>query len=133
MFGLGPVRDRDDEDGCFRRLVGMERAESFRATFAGGPGTAGAVGQAVGLFLDGLEAVQPPGDPEVRDDVLLVVRELVTNAVQFAPGPVALWLRSTGDGVHLMMSDTSTVFPCVRMAHGPGCGGPGLADGQHPG
>lgn len=119
---MGPVRD---EDGCFRRLVDMERAESFRATYGGGPGTAGAARQNVGQFLDRLEAVQPPGDPEMRDDVLLVVSELVSNAVRFAPGPVTLWLRSTGEGLHLMMSDTSTALPCVRKGRGPGNRGRG--------
>ncbi|MFF0067030.1 ATP-binding protein [Streptomyces sp. NPDC005279] len=51
--------------------------------------------------------------------------ELVTNAVKFAPGPITLWLRPTVEGVHMVVSDTSTVLPFVRDGCRPGDGGLG--------
>lgn len=38
-------------------------------------------------YLDALERLVTPSEPDRRDDVLLVVTELAGNAVQYAPGP----------------------------------------------
>ncbi|MER6529678.1 ATP-binding protein [Streptomyces sp. NPDC001508] len=65
-------------------------------------------------FLGDLARRTPPSAPEYWDDILLVVTELAANAVQYAPGPFALRMRRTFDGVHITMHDTSTVRPEPR-------------------
>ena len=76
-------------------------------------------------FLCALARHAPPGAPEYWDDILLVVTELAANAIQYAPGPFALRLRRTFDGVHVTMHDTSTIRPEPRPFH-PSAGGGGI-------
>jgi anti-sigma regulatory factor (Ser/Thr protein kinase) len=77
-------------------------------------------------FLAVLGRADPPSAPEHWDDILLVVAELATNAVQYAPGPFRLTLRRTFDGVHVTLGDTSTTPPSPRSFRpGKGAGGIG--------
>ncbi|MEU2053347.1 ATP-binding protein [Streptomyces bungoensis] len=76
-------------------------------------------------FLCVLAGDAPPGAPEYWDDILLVVTELAANAIQYAPGPFALRMRRTFDGVHVTMHDTSTTRPEPRPFH-PDAGGGGI-------
>lgn len=76
-------------------------------------------------FLYALSQAAPPTAPEYWDDILLVVTELAANAVQFAPGPFALRLRRTFDGVHVTLHDTSTTPPAPRPFD-PRSGGGGI-------
>ncbi|MEU5540258.1 ATP-binding protein [Streptomyces sp. NPDC020362] len=76
-------------------------------------------------FLCALARDAPPGTPEYWDDILLVVTELAANAIQYAPGPFALRLRRTFDGVHVTMHDTSTTRPEPRPFR-PSAGGGGI-------
>ncbi|GGX89433.1 ATP-binding protein [Streptomyces minutiscleroticus] len=76
-------------------------------------------------FLRALSQVSPPSAPEHWDDILLVVTELAANAIQYAPGPFALRMRRTFDGVHVTMHDTSTTEPAPRPFH-PQQGGGGI-------
>ncbi|ANP52720.1 anti-sigma regulatory factor (Ser/Thr protein kinase) [Streptomyces griseochromogenes] len=76
-------------------------------------------------FLCALARKAPPGTPEYWDDILLVVTELAANAIQYAPGPFALRLRRTFDGVHVTMHDTSTTRPEPRPFR-PSAGGGGI-------
>lgn len=76
-------------------------------------------------FLCALARDDPPGTPEYWDDILLVVTELAANAIQYAPGPFALRLRRTFDGVHVTMHDTSTTRPEPRPFR-PSAGGGGI-------
>ncbi|MET9799637.1 ATP-binding protein [Streptomyces sp. NPDC006368] len=69
---------------------------------------------AAGGYLDALERASPPGVPDRRDDILLVVTELASNAVQYAPGPFTLRLRRTFDGVHIVVRDTNPTPPTPR-------------------
>ncbi|MFD7443864.1 ATP-binding protein [Streptomyces sp. NPDC059909] len=64
-------------------------------------------------FLDGL---RPPLAPGRRDDILLIVSELVTNAVVHAPGPYALALTADADAgtVDVAVDDGSTAAPVPR-------------------
>jgi anti-sigma regulatory factor (Ser/Thr protein kinase) len=66
--------------------------------------------------------------PQVRDavrvDVLLVVSELVTNAVRYAPGPLTLVLALADGGLEITVRDTSSRPPRPRTP-GP-TGGFGL-------
>ncbi|MGW0846277.1 ATP-binding protein [Streptomyces sp. NPDC002787] len=50
------------------------------------------------------------------DITQLVVSELVTNARKYAPGPVLLDLRVTGDVVEVVVWDSDPVLPFARAA-----------------
>jgi anti-sigma regulatory factor (Ser/Thr protein kinase) len=67
----------------------------------------------------------PPASAEHWDDILLIVTELAANAVQYAPGPFALRLRRTFDGVHVTLRDTNPTPPAPR-AFDPRSGGGGV-------
>jgi anti-sigma regulatory factor (Ser/Thr protein kinase) len=49
-----------------------------------------------------------------RDDVLLVVSELVTNAVRHAPGPLILELSLLSGGIGIGVRDSSPSLPRLR-------------------
>jgi anti-sigma regulatory factor (Ser/Thr protein kinase) len=76
-------------------------------------------------FLRDLSRSSPPSAPEYWDDILLVVTELAANAVQYAPGPFALRMRRTFDGVHVVLHDTSSREPAPRPFD-PRSGGGGI-------
>ncbi|MFJ6728755.1 MULTISPECIES: ATP-binding protein [unclassified Streptomyces] len=76
-------------------------------------------------FLRALALAVPPAAPECWHDIVLIVTELASNAVQYAPGPFTLELRSTFDGVHVTVADTSPVAPTPRPFH-PDSGGGGI-------
>ncbi|OUC77782.1 ATP-binding protein [Streptomyces swartbergensis] len=56
----------------------------------------------------------------------LVVSELVTNARKYAPGPVLLDLRITGDTVEVVVWDCDPVLPVARAADAGRVGQHGL-------
>ncbi|MFE3325671.1 ATP-binding protein [Streptomyces sp. NPDC059176] len=71
-------------------------------------------------FLDGL---WPPLAHARRDDVLLIVSELVTNAITHASGPYALALRADAGAFDVAVVDGSDVAPAHRdpdMTEGTG-------------
>ncbi|MFF8288699.1 ATP-binding protein [Streptomyces sp. NPDC016309] len=94
----GPLKD--DWNG-----VHGDVAEGLSARFDGDIGNVTDARLAAGLFLDTLGCSDPPTEADSRDDVMLVVTELAANAVQYAPGPFALRVRRTFDGVHVMVRD----------------------------
>jgi anti-sigma regulatory factor (Ser/Thr protein kinase) len=61
-----------------------------------------------------------------RDNVLLLVSELVTNAVRFAAGPVTVRLIRTGHGLLCEVGDTGNGRPRLRRGHLFDDGGRGL-------
>ncbi|MBW5255005.1 ATP-binding protein, partial [Streptomyces sp. P01-B04] len=71
---------------------------------------------------------RPALGPERDDDVLLIVSELVTNAVRHAPGgPSALTLTTTADTLDIAVTDHSCVPPAPRVPDLiDGTGGMGL-------
>ncbi|AEW98592.1 ATP-binding protein [Streptantibioticus cattleyicolor] len=80
-------------------------------------GTADCIGRArdrAADFLSALARTRPPTGATCRDDILLAVSELVTNAVRHAPGPLTVCLRPAPDGVEVTVGDTSTVVPRPR-------------------
>lgn len=91
----------------------------WSASFDGGPGTPGLAREGAGVFLATLATQRPPVDPHGFDRAMLVVSELVTNAVRHAPGPVGLVLAlAPGDEVtviRIVVQDTSTVLPAPRV------------------
>ncbi|SNX66256.1 anti-sigma regulatory factor (Ser/Thr protein kinase) [Streptomyces sp. TLI_55] len=56
----------------------------------------------------------------------LVVSELVTNALKYAPGPVMLELRAAGDWLEITVWDTEPVLPTARRADAGRVGQHGL-------
>jgi anti-sigma regulatory factor (Ser/Thr protein kinase) len=60
------------------------------------------------------------------EDVLLVVSELVTNAVRHAPGPCWLEVAIDGGEVCVSVTDTSSAVPRTRSPQLDGAGGFGL-------
>ncbi|MGW2282115.1 ATP-binding protein [Streptomyces sp. NPDC001770] len=65
--------------------------------------------------------------PDRHDDVLLIVSELVTNAVRHAPGPSALTLTTTAGALDIAVTDCSCVVPATRAPDlTDGTGGMGL-------
>ncbi|MFJ8043300.1 ATP-binding protein [Kitasatospora sp. NPDC096147] len=62
-----------------------------------------------------------------RDDVVLVVAELVANAVLHAGGAVHLTLDATPDRLRIEIADGSAVLPAPSRPHSPSLpGGHGL-------
>ncbi|MER5433278.1 ATP-binding protein [Streptomyces sp. NPDC002588] len=81
-------------------------------------GKDGCIARARHLTGDFLTRVRHrPGLPvsaRTMDLSQLVVSELVTNALRYAPGPVLLQLRITGDAVEIAVWDTHPVLPVPR-------------------
>ncbi|MHA6757240.1 ATP-binding protein [Streptacidiphilus sp. PAMC 29251] len=61
-----------------------------------------------------LQQLHPPLLPVVVQDAVLVVSELVTNAVRHAPGPCALDLLHQDHHLVVAVTDTSTDVPVKR-------------------
>jgi anti-sigma regulatory factor (Ser/Thr protein kinase) len=60
------------------------------------------------------EQCDPPLPAATVEDALLLVSELVTNAVRHAPGPCVLSLADFGTGLTVAVSDTSSALPTAR-------------------
>ncbi|MGW4233434.1 ATP-binding protein [Streptomyces sp. NPDC004980] len=74
-----------------------------------------------------LHRIRPSLAPERRDDVLLIVSELVTNAVRHAPGPSTLTLTTAAGALDIAVTDCSRVPPAPRVPDlTDGTGGMGL-------
>ncbi|MER8226558.1 ATP-binding protein [Streptomyces sp. NPDC094143] len=57
-----------------------------------------------------------PVSARAMDLTRLVVSELVTNACKYAPGPVLMELRVSGDAVEVVVWDSDPVLPVARAA-----------------
>ncbi|MFE4257279.1 ATP-binding protein [Streptomyces sp. NPDC056883] len=77
---------------------------------------------ATAAFLHRAARVRPPGRPEYSDAVLLVVTELVTNAIRHTDGPAALHLELHDDHMKIRVADTS---PTPAQPHTPRTDGSG--------
>ncbi|MER6036085.1 MULTISPECIES: ATP-binding protein [unclassified Streptomyces] len=82
------------------------------------------------LAADFLTRVQAdhglPVSQRAMDLTQLVVSELVTNAIKYAPGPVLLDVRITGDTVEVAVWDSDPVLPIARAADAGRVGQHGL-------
>lgn len=84
-----------------RRTTNGEEAREVNDVLEHRPETAAAARRIVTDALDAWQA-----DPDVCDGVVLVVSELVTNAVEHAEPPLALHLRhEDADGIRVAVSD----------------------------
>jgi anti-sigma regulatory factor (Ser/Thr protein kinase) len=86
------------------------------ADFSGSSADIPRARHAASVFLSGLAGAVPLSSDTALDDILLVVTELVTNAVRHAPGRFTLALTGVVDGVHLVVRDTSSEPPHPRPA-----------------
>ncbi|MEW2136482.1 ATP-binding protein [Streptomyces sp. NPDC005409] len=87
------------------------RRTQVRTDFDGARGCIAEARQAAGAFL---RHHAPPAHRTLHDDALLVVSELVTNAVRHAPGPFVLELGLVSGGIEITVRDTSPVPPRSR-------------------
>ncbi|MET7480368.1 ATP-binding protein [Streptomyces sp. NPDC005648] len=67
-----------------------------------------------------------PVTARTMDLTQLVVSELVTNALKYAPGPVLLQLRVTGGSVEISVWDSDPTLPMARAADAGRVGQHGL-------
>jgi anti-sigma regulatory factor (Ser/Thr protein kinase) len=77
-------------------------------------GKAGTVTEARVLTRAFLDACVPNLGPRACEDALLLVSELVSNAVRHAQGPCTHTLTHRGAGLGIALSDTSEAFPEPR-------------------
>jgi anti-sigma regulatory factor (Ser/Thr protein kinase) len=97
-----------DRDGATRRRFGdRSGVKGLTVVLDRGP-------QAAGAARHALEAVEDQLDPEVRDDLRLLVSELVTNSVRHVThdrhGTVALRLKLEPETVRVEVTDAGDGF-----------------------
>jgi anti-sigma regulatory factor (Ser/Thr protein kinase) len=111
------------------RPTDRERAEPWRLTVAL-DGSSGCIGHArhrVGGFLTALRNGHGvPVSQRAHGVAQLVVSELVTNAVKYAPGPALMDLRIVGGLLEIVVRDGDPVLPAARAADGTRVGQHGL-------
>ncbi|WP_236655183.1 ATP-binding protein [Streptacidiphilus carbonis] len=98
----------------FHLLVEGVGAPQLRLDLDGGTGTAGTAREAVTAFLTALTRVCRPTRRGAPGDVLLVVSELVTNAVRHAPGALTLCLARLPGEVQVTVRDGNPFGPRAR-------------------
>lgn len=93
------------------RFTGDQRAPANARSFVAGQ-------------LDALTG--PDGQPR-NDDVVLIVSELVTNAVRAGAGFIDVQLKATARQLDLQVSDDAAGWPAPRTADSEDVDGRGLA------
>ena len=86
-------------------------------------GSGGSVSAARGRVRAYLDQCVAPVSRDAAEDALVVVSELVTNAVSHAPGPCCLYLVEDDDELTIAVSDESVVAPAPRSPDLGGSGG----------
>ncbi|MFD6885298.1 ATP-binding protein [Streptomyces sp. NPDC059957] len=76
-------------------------------------------------FLHHAAQVRAPARPEYTDAILLVVTELVTNAIRHTDGPATLHLELHDDHIDIRVTDTSPEPAEPRLPQTDGTGGYG--------
>ncbi|MFI8260810.1 MULTISPECIES: ATP-binding protein [unclassified Streptomyces] len=104
------------EGGC------MDLPVLDRSLSRGGQPTASAR-DATRAFLHRATRIRPPAAPGNGDAVLLVVDELVANAMRHTRGSASLHLELNGDHIDICVTDTSPDRPTPRRPHLDGTGG----------
>jgi anti-sigma regulatory factor (Ser/Thr protein kinase) len=71
--------------------------------------------QARQITRDFLSTLSPPPSPEATETVLLIVSELVTNALRHAEGVTGFHLGSTHNTLTVEVGDSSSALPKERL------------------
>ncbi|MFD9431991.1 ATP-binding protein [Streptomyces sp. NPDC060002] len=109
-----PEASHDDDDGGPAPDEYLIRADY---ALSGGDGCIADARRHALAFLDQAEADYPLSVPaRTRDLTQLVVSELVTNALKYAPGPVLVELRITARVVNVVVWDSDPTVPAARVA-----------------
>ncbi|MET9463778.1 ATP-binding protein [Streptomyces sp. NPDC006544] len=74
-------------------------------------------------FLRRAARTRAPTDPENTDAVLLIVAELISNAIRHTDGPCTLHLELHEDHIEIRVTDSSPDPPQPRPPHTDGTGG----------
>ncbi|MYS39014.1 histidine kinase-like protein [Streptomyces sp. KhCrAH-43] len=107
-----------------RRSTTPDRIGSQCVPLTAGPEAPSQARRAASTYL---RRTCPSLDPDRCDDVLLIVSELVTNAVRYTPGPRTLTLTTTAHSLDIAVTDTSCRAPAPRAPDlTDGTGGMGL-------
>ena len=96
------------------RKTGDSRSRSVSAAYDGDPSCIGDARHLTAGFLTEIQAVHGlPVSERAMGMTQLVVSELVTNAVKYAPGPVMLDLRISDGAVRVSVWDSDPALPDV--------------------
>lgn len=106
VSALAPVRQRDDVTLLLARMIGYRKGDTATWRL---PARDDAAARARTLVSALLRQWRTRDD--TRDNVLLVVGELVANAVRFAGGPITVRLIKTGHGLLCEVGDTGNGRP----------------------
>ncbi|MEE4546942.1 ATP-binding protein [Streptomyces sp. V4-01] len=90
------------------------RPPQVSVDFEGAPGCIAEARETAVTFLGHHAPRAPHARHTFHDDVLLVVSELVTNAVRHAPGPLSLELGLLPGGIVVTVRDTNASAPRSR-------------------
>jgi anti-sigma regulatory factor (Ser/Thr protein kinase) len=101
-----------------RRTPRPEHHAAYRLDGSGG--TVSAARGCARAYLDQCVPQLPPGRAE---DALVLVSEMVANAVSYAPGPCCLYLVEDEGELTIAVSDTSVEVPQPRAPDLAGGGG----------
>ncbi|MFG1665166.1 SpoIIE family protein phosphatase [Streptomyces sp. Y7] len=121
VSALAPARQRDDMTLLLARMIGYRKEDTATWRL---PARADAAARARALVSELL--VRWDARDDTRDSVLLVVSELVANAIRFAAGPITVRLIRTGDGLLCEVGDTGNGRPRLGRGGLLGDGGRGL-------
>ncbi|MFE9450291.1 SpoIIE family protein phosphatase [Streptomyces sp. NPDC006739] len=121
VSALAPVRQRDDVTLLLARMIGYRKGDTATWRL---PARDDAPARARSRVFPLLRQWRLRED--TRDDVLLLVSELVTNAVRFAAGPVTVRLIRSGHGLLCEVGDTGNGRPRLRRGGPLDDGGRGL-------
>ncbi|MFC8064722.1 SpoIIE family protein phosphatase [Streptomyces sp. NPDC057293] len=121
VSGLSPQRGRDDVTLLLARMIGYRKGDTATWRL---PARDDAAARARTLVSALLREWRTRDD--TRDRVLLLVSELVTNAVRFARGPITVRLIRAGHGLLCEVGDTGNGRPRLGRGELLDDGGRGL-------
>jgi anti-sigma regulatory factor (Ser/Thr protein kinase) len=111
ISGLKGLTDRRGE-GHMHHLKLMHRRTGHRTEYGCRPRLASEARDAVSQFFSGL---RPPASPRTEQNVLLLVSELVTNAIRHAGGVLSLRLTADPWTLRVVVEDLSPDVPSNRV------------------
>ena len=106
---LAPAQQRDDVTLLLARMIGYRKGDTATWRLPARDDAPARARAQVSALLRTWQTRDA-----TRDDVLLVVSELVTNAVRFATGPITVRLIRVGHGLLCEVGDTGNGRPRLR-------------------